>query len=344
VIVKNRFKNSNLRETFLQKIIKPLLNFTDFINPGNFLKITNFVISISRYMKKLTLKDTFFSGIHSLNCRGKLLDLSRPAIMGILNVTSDSFYDGGKYLDAENIMIKVSTMVDDGADILDIGAMSTRPGSKPVPQELELKRLSEAMSLIRKKYPEIPVSVDTFRPEIAKKIILDYNADMINDITAGGKSEEMFRVVAELKVPYIIMHMQGNPDTMQKNPHYEDVVDEILLFLAEKTMRLRKSGVNDIIIDPGFGFGKTLDHNYQLLAHLNVFRSLELPILTGLSRKSMISRFLNTEPENALNGTTALNMYALTQGSNILRVHDVKEAVETRNLFCRLRESTLVIY
>ena len=292
-------------------------------------------------MKKLTLKDTFFSGKHSLNCRGKLFDLSRPAIMGILNVTTDSFYDGGRYLDAGSIMKRVSQMVDEGADILDVGAMSTRPGSVPLPEDIETKGLSEAISLIRKKYQEIPISVDTYRPKVARKIIRQHNVDIINDITAGGETEEMFGVVEELNVPYIIMHMQGDPGTMQQSPHYKDVVDDILLFLAEKTMRLRKCGVNDIIIDPGFGFGKTLDHNYQLLAHLNVFRSLELPILTGLSRKSMISRFLNTGPENALNGTTALNMFALAQGSNILRVHDVKEAVETRDLFCKLRESAL---
>lgn len=261
--------------------------------------------------------------------------------MGILNVTTDSFYDGGKYVNADSIMKKVSQMVAEGADILDVGAMSTRPGSQPVPVELEIKRLADTINLIRKEYQQIPVSVDTYRPQVARKIIQEYDADIINDITAGGESEEMFRVVADLRVPYIIMHMQGDPGTMQKNPVYKDVVDDILLFLAEKVYSLRKAGVNDIIIDPGFGFGKTLDHNYQLLAHLNVFRSLELPILTGISRKSMISRFLNTDPENTLNGTTALNMVALMQGSNILRVHDVKEAVETRDLFCKLRENAL---
>ena len=289
----------------------------------------------------MKLKDTFFSGKHSLNCRGKLIDLSQPAIMGILNVTADSFFDGGKYRNSESILKRVSQMVDEGADILDIGAISTRPGSIPVPEEHESGLLAKTISLIRENFPEIPVSVDTYRPEVAAKMIQQYKADIINDITAGGYTEEMFDVVKELKVPYIIMHMQGDSRTMQKNPHYEDVVDEILLFLAEKILKLRKSGVNDIIIDPGFGFGKTMDHNFQLLAHLSVFRSLELPILTGVSRKSMIYRFLNTEPGNALNGTTALNMYALTQGSNILRVHDVKEAVETRNLFFKLKESSL---
>jgi dihydropteroate synthase len=292
------------------------------------------------FMKNLTLKDTLFSGKHSLNCRGKLLDLSRPAVMGILNVTTDSFYDGGKYLLADAISKRVLQMVAEGADILDVGAMSARPGSQPVPEEQETGLLTEAISIIRDLFPEIPVSVDTFRPEVAGKMISEYRADIINDITAGGATEEMFNVVCELKVPYIIMHMQGNPRTMQKNPKYEDVVDEVLRFLADKVYSLRKKGVTDIIIDPGFGFGKTMDHNYQLLSHLDVFCALELPVLAGLSRKSMISGFLKTDTGNALNGTTALNMYALEQGCSILRVHDVKEAVETRNLFCKLRESS----
>jgi len=290
-------------------------------------------------MNNQRLKDKFFSGNHSLNCRGKLLDLSQPAIMGILNITTDSFYDGGKYLYADAISKRIKEIVEQGADIIDVGAMSTRPGSRPVPEEQETGLLSEAISLIREKYPEIPVSVDTFRPEVAHKMILEFKADIINDISAGDESEEMFDLIAELRVPYIIMHMQGEPKDMQKNPHYDDVVDEVLRFLAEKTYKLRKKGISDIVIDPGFGFGKSLDHNYQLLAHLEVFRSLELPVLTGLSRKSMISRFLNTDANNALNGTTALNMFALQQGSNILRVHDVKEAVETRNLFIKLKES-----
>ncbi len=287
----------------------------------------------------MSFKDTFFSQNHSINCRGRLLDLTRPAVMGVLNITDDSFYDGGKYTNQESVLKKVSAMVEEGADIIDVGAMSTRPGSKPVPVESELEKLSEVLQLIRKNFPGIPVSLDTCRPEVAKKMIYVYEADIINDITAGGESEEMFRVVAETKTPYIIMHMQGDPGTMQNNPQYRDVVDEVLLFLAQKTQRLRKLGVCDIIVDPGFGFGKTLEHNYELLANLSVFHSLELPILTGLSRKSMISRFLNTDPDNALNGTTALNMFALSKGSSILRVHDVKEAVETRNLYCKLRDS-----
>jgi len=286
-------------------------------------------------------KDTFFSGKHSLNCRGRIIDLTRPAVMGILNITNDSFYDGGRYVNPEAISARVARMISEGADIIDVGAMSTRPGSQPVDEETEMSRLADALGLIRKDYPDIPVSVDTYRPSVAQKSIRGFGADIINDITSGGETGLMFQVVSELKVPYILMHMQGNPGTMQNKPSYKDIVDEILFFLAEKVFRLRKLGVNDIIVDPGFGFGKSLDHNYQLLAHLNVFRSLELPILTGLSRKSMISGFLQTGPEQALNGTTALHMFALTQGSSILRVHDVKEAVEVRNLFCKLRESGL---
>ncbi len=292
-------------------------------------------------MENPRLKDTFFSGKHSLNCRGKLLDLTRPAVMGILNITHDSFYDGGKFLDEEAIRSRIARIVEEGADILDVGAVSTRPGSGYVSPELELSRLELAMNLVKKDYPEIPVSVDTFRPDVAKKMIQQFEASIINDVTAGGESEEMFAVVAEFKTPYIIMHMQGRPDTMQDNPVYKDIVDDILLFFAEKTLKLRKLGVNDIIIDPGFGFGKTLDHNYELLAHLNVFKSLELPIIVGISRKSMIYKLLNSSPENALNGTTALHMYALSNGSNILRVHDVKEAVETRDIFCKIRDGSL---
>ncbi len=293
-------------------------------------------------MKDPRHKDTFFSGKHSLNCRGKLLDLSRPAIMGILNVTSDSFFDGGKYKGGPALSRRISRIIEEGADIIDVGAMSTRPGSSPVTEDLEIQRLSEAIGIIRENYPDIPISVDTYRTGVARKAIVDFKADMINDIKAGDESEEMFSVIAELKVPYIIMHMQGNPSTMQNSPQYIDVVDDVLFFLAKKVANLRKRGVTDIVVDPGFGFGKNVDHNYQLLAHLNVFRSLELPILAGLSRKSMISGFLNTDADNALNGTTALNMFALLQGSSILRVHDVKAAVETRNLFCKLQESALL--
>jgi dihydropteroate synthase len=290
-------------------------------------------------MIKSTLKDTFFSQKHSLNCRGRLIELNRPAVMGILNLTHDSFYDGGKYTENRAIAERVNRMIAEGADIIDIGAMSTRPGAKPVPVADEIKKLADAMEVIRKKYPDIPVSIDTSRPEAAKKIIAEYGADIINDVTAGGKTEEMFGLAADLKTPYILMHMQGTPETMQANPQYKDVTDDILLFLAEKTMRLRKAGVTDIIIDPGFGFGKSLDHNYELLSNLGIFRSLELPLLAGISRKSMITKFLNKPPEEALNGTTALNMFALLQGADILRVHDVREAAETRDLFCKLTGS-----
>lgn len=268
------------------------------------------------------------------------MDLSRPAVMGILNITSDSFYDGGKYLDKKAITDRIDQIVKEGAEIIDVGAMSTRPGSQPVDSGTELERLSITLELIRKAYPEIPVSVDTFRPSTARKLIKDFDIDIINDITAGGESEEMFSLIAETGKAYIIMHMQGEPSTMQKRPEYKDVVDDILLYLSEKSMKLRKLGIADIVIDPGFGFGKSLDHNYSLLAHLNVFRSIGLPILAGVSRKSMISKFLDTGPEQALNGTTALHMFALVQGASILRVHDVKEAVETRNLFRKLRESS----
>lgn len=301
-------------------------------------QIVNFAHHLKN-MKNLTLKDTFFSGKHSLNCRGKLLDLSTPAIMGILNITTDSFYDGGKYMDTKSIIDRVSQIVTHGADILDIGAMSTRPGSQSVDQKVEIERLSLALEIIRKAFPEIIISIDTFRPEVAKKMITDFDVNIINDIKAGGDDEKMFQVISDFKVPYIIMHMQGEPGTMQHNPVYDDVVDDILYYLANKTTSLRKYGINDIVIDPGFGFGKTMDHNYEIIANLSLFRSLELPILVGISRKSMISKLLQTVPDKTLNGTTALNMYALTQGASILRVHDVGEAVETRNLYCKIRDS-----
>ncbi len=290
-------------------------------------------------MKNLRLKDTFFSGKHSLNCRGKLLDLSTPAVMGILNITPDSFYDGGKYMDTKSILDRVSLIITQGADILDIGAMSSRPGSQTLEQNIEIERLSQALEIIRKSFPEIIISIDTFRPEVARKMISDFEVNIINDIKAGGDDERMFQVISDFKVPYIIMHMLGEPGTMQYNPEYKDVVDDILYYLANKTTTLRKFGINDIIIDPGFGFGKTLDHNYKLIANLSLFKILELPILVGISRKSMISKLLNIIPDKTLNGTTALNMYALTQGASILRVHDVGEAVETRNIFCKIRDS-----
>ena len=296
----------------------------------------NFVFSKFRLMQNLKPKDTFFSKNFSLNIKGKLLDLSVPRVMGILNLSPDSFYDGGKYSTKDEIKKRVDQIIEEGAKIIDVGAVSTRPGAKVISYKEELDRLVPAMEIIRKNYPDFPVSVDTFTPETAEKMILEFEADIINDITAGGESGKMFEIIAEHNIPYIIMHMKGQPSTMQKNPEYKDIVDEILIFLAEKTYKLKSLGVNDIIIDPGFGFGKNIDHNYQLLTFLECFRSLELPILVGLSRKSMIYQLLSLEPEQSLNGTTALHMFALQKGANIIRAHDIKEAVEVCNLYSKI--------
>ncbi|MBE0654060.1 MAG: dihydropteroate synthase [Bacteroidales bacterium] len=281
-------------------------------------------------------KDTFFSENLSINCRGRLLDLSRPAVMGILNVTPDSFFDGGKYTDSIAIKKRVRQIMDEGADIIDIGGYSSRPGSVAVSEGEEWNRIRPALEIIRTMDMDIPISVDTFRSVIASRAVSEFQADIINDITGGSGDPEMFDFIAGSGTPYILMHMQGTPETMQKEPSYDDVVDEVLDFLQERSSELRKRGALDIIIDPGFGFGKTVTHNYQLLSALEVFTALEMPVLAGISRKSMVYHFLEVRPEDSLNGTAALHMYALVKGARILRVHDVKEAVEVKKLFEKL--------
>ncbi len=281
----------------------------------------------------MVFKDTFFSRNLSINCRGKLMDLNEPRVMGILNVTPDSFYDGGKYTDKESIAGRIDQIVGEGADIIDIGAYSTRPGAEEISAEMELSRLLPAFELMRKMYPEFPVSIDTFRTEVISRVSREFEIDMVNDITGGSGDPGMYDLVAERKLPYILMHIQGTPRNMQKNPEYNDVVNDIMKFFAERVEQLISKGVNDIILDPGFGFGKTLGHNYKLMASLEVFRSFELPLLVGVSRKSMTYKLLNTDKSDALNGTTVLHTYALLKGANILRVHDVKEAVETVQVY-----------
>lgn len=274
-------------------------------------------------------KDTFFSRKQNINCGGELLDLSEPKIMGILNVTPDSFYDGGKHSSMEEILNQLNKLIDEGCDIIDVGAYSSRPGAVDISIEEELKRLIPVLEIIRNDFPQRIVSVDTFRPEVAKKVVQDFNVNIINDISAGGLDHKMYETIAELNVPYVMMHMKGNPQNMQKNPQYENVVKEVIDYFSKKVEKLKLIGINDLIIDPGFGFGKTVEHNYQLLKHLDDFKIFELPILVGLSRKSMINKVLEISPKDALNGTTVLNTLALTGGANILRVHDVKEAKET---------------
>jgi dihydropteroate synthase len=281
-------------------------------------------------------KDTIFSKNFSINCYGRLIELNGPKVMGILNLTPDSFYDGGRYNSKNGMIKQIDKIVLEGADFIDVGGFSSKPGSELPDSQIEIERLKPALEYIKSKYPEMPVSVDTCRAKVASFVIEKYKADMINDISAGNIDPEMVDVISEWKIPFIAMHMKGNPGNMQENPKYEDVVDDILLFFAEKVEKWKVKGIHDIIIDPGFGFGKTLEQNYQLLAALEVFQSLELPLLVGISRKSMIYKLLGISPNEALNGTTALHMYALNKGADILRVHDVKEAKDLVRLHEKL--------
>jgi dihydropteroate synthase len=263
----------------------------------------------------------------TINIKGKLMDFSSPKIMGILNITPDSFYDGGIFDSNKKILKQVQKMLEDGADIIDVGGCSSRPGSKKVTKDDEIKRVIPTIELIKSKFNEAIVSVDTFRSEVAKKAV-NSGASIVNDISAGELDPNMFNCIAELGIPYIMMHMQGSPQTMQNKPIYNSVVNDIITNLSKKIFRARELGIIDIVIDPGFGFGKTLEHNYQILNDLSFFKELDCPILVGISRKSMIYKLLNNDPKNALNGTTCLNTVALSKGANILRVHDVKEAKE----------------
>ena len=272
--------------------------------------------------------------MHStLHCQGRLLDLSRPVVMGILNLTSDSFYDGGRYTEEVSMIKQAEKMLAEGAALLDIGGASSRPGATEVNETEELHRVVRAMETLQKHFPEALMSIDTWRASVARAAI-EAGASIINDISAGRLDPEMYPTVSRLKVPYVLMHMNGDPATMQQKPHYEDVVTEILDFFMEETRKLRELGVVDIVLDPGFGFGKTLAHNYTLLRNLHIFSAVTgLPALAGLSRKSMIYKPLGTTAAEALNGTSALHMVALQQGARILRVHDVREAVEVVRLW-----------
>jgi len=263
-----------------------------------------------------------------INVNGKLMDLSQPQVMGILNVTPDSFYAGSRGVAERDIIDRLRQMTDEGASIIDIGAYSSRPDADDVSTEEEMARLRHALNLVRQHQPDAVVSVDTFRADVARMCVEEYGVAMVNDISAGEMDDEMFPTIARLGVPYIAMHMKGTPQTMQINPQYEHFLKEIFYFFSEKVQKLRDLGVKDIIIDPGFGFGKSIEHNYQLMNHLEEFKLFGLPLLVGISRKSMIYKLLGTTPEEALNGTTVLNTIALQKGAHILRVHDVKAAVE----------------
>jgi dihydropteroate synthase len=272
-----------------------------------------------------------------INANGRLMDLSEPQVMGILNVTPDSFYAGSRGVTERYILDRLHQIVNEGASIVDIGAYSTRPGADNVSMEEEMNRLRMGLELVRKHCPDTIVSVDTFRADVAKMCVEEYGAAIINDISAGQMDKDMFTTIARLGIPYIIMHMKGTPQDMQVNPQYDHFLKEIFYYFSEKVQKLRDLGAKDIIIDPGFGFGKTLEHNYELMNHLEEFALFELPLLVGVSRKSMIYKLLGTTPEEALNGTTALNTIALLKGANILRVHDVREAVESVRIVQKMK-------
>ncbi len=274
-----------------------------------------------------------------INVGGKLLDLTVPRVMGILNITPDSFYKGSRYNTDKEILMAATGMIGDGADIIDIGGYSSRPGAVDISKEEEIGRVLKAIRLIRRELPEAVLSIDTFRADVAREAVLECGAQIVNDISGGEADTEMYSVVSSLNVPFIIMHMKGNPRTMQTNPVYEDIVADILRWFGEKIFRLQSMGVKDIIIDPGFGFGKTIVHNFELLRKLGDFSIAGLPLLVGISRKSMIWKTLGISADEALNGTTALHAIALANGADILRVHDVKEAVQTRQLILNIMNS-----
>ena len=268
----------------------------------------------------------------TINCKGQLIDLSTPKVMGILNVTPNSFFDGGKYKNESEIRSQVEKMLNDGATFIDIGAYSSKPNADFVSEAEELNRIVPIVNLILEHFPETLISIDTFRSEVAMACI-ENGAALINDISAGNLDDKMLETIAKYNVPYIMMHMRGTPQTMQTMTNYENIVKEILFYFSEKIAKARSLGINDLIIDPGFGFAKTAEQNYEVLQKFDLFSMLELPILAGFSRKSMIYKPLNSNAESALNGTTTLNTIGLIKGSKILRVHDVKEAMECVTLY-----------
>ena len=284
------------------------------------------------------MKDTFFCRKFDINCSGILISMDKPLIMGVLNLNSDSFYDKSRVLNDESYLERIDLMLKDGMNILDLGAYSSRPGAAFVSEEEEIDRLSSVLSSIRKSFPELIISVDTFRSKVAR-FAVENGANMINDISAGELDNRMFETIAELEVPYVMMHMRGKPETMMKDVKYDNILKEIYQYFDQKINKLEALGVKDIILDLGYGFSKTLDQNYFLLQNQNYFRHLQRPILTGISRKSMIYKLLETNAEGALNGTSVLNFKALENGANIIRVHDVEEASEVRSLFLKLNQS-----
>lgn len=287
-------------------------------------RILNATIFLTEYRKRMTI-----------NCKGQLIDLTIPKIMGILNVTPNSFFDGGKYKNESEILSRVEKMSSEGATFIDVGAYSSKPSAEFVSEQEEISRIIPVLDLILKHFPETILSIDTFRAEVAKASI-ESGAAIINDISAGHLDEKMLETVAKYNVPYIMMHMKGTPQTMQTLTQYDDIVKEMLFYFSERIAKARSFGINDLITDPGFGFAKTVEQNYEVFQKLDLFNLLELPMLIGISRKSMIYKTLNSNAEEALNGTTVLNTIALTKGAKILRVHDVKEAMECVTLFNKI--------
>jgi dihydropteroate synthase len=283
----------------------------------------------------------FLKRKNTINLGGELIDFSVPIVMGIINVTPDSFYNGGKMGDEKVLLSTVEKMVNEGASVIDVGGISTRPGAQLPSTKIELGRLLPAVEAIRKEYPNVPLSIDTFRSWVAVRIIDEFGPVIVNDISGGSLDSKMFETIGKLSVPYILSHIKGSPGNMQDNPEYNDVIKDISIYLTERVKKLTKYGVNDVIIDPGFGFGKKLEHNFEILNRLDSFKVFQLPVMVGMSRKSMIWKALENEPQDALNGTTVANTMALLGGADILRVHDVKEAVEAVKIFCELK-ATLI--
>ncbi|MFW6257450.1 MAG: dihydropteroate synthase [Prolixibacteraceae bacterium] len=283
----------------------------------------------------------FLKRKNTINLAGELINFSQPVVMGIVNVTPDSFFDGGNLEDEKVLLRMVEKMVTDGATIIDVGGISTRPGASIISTKTELERLLPAVQAIRKEFPEIPISVDTFRSWVAVRVIDEIGPIIVNDISGGSLDSKMFETVSKMEVPYILTHIQGTPQNMQENPQYEDVVKEVSTYFGEKVKRLTKLGVKDVIIDPGFGFGKNLDHNYELLNRLDSFKVFQLPVMVGLSRKSIVCKALKVNPADALNGTSVVNTLALLGGADILRVHDVKEATEAIKIFEALKATVV---
>lgn len=297
--------------------------------------------SSNNYRMLITSTATkFLKRKNSINLNGRLLDLSQPVVMGIINVTPDSFFDGGKYKTEKRVVKRAEEILEQGGAVIDIGAVSTKPGSEGISTKDEIERLLPAVRAVKKEFPNAFISIDTYRSWVALKIIEECGPCMVNDVSGGNFDDHMFDTIGKLEVPYVLMHMQGTPLKMQQNPEYGDIIRDISMFFTEQVKKLTKAGVKDVIIDPGFGFGKNLEHNYELLNRLDSFKVFQLPLMVGVSRKSMICKLLKLNPENALNGTSVVNTLALMGGADILRVHDVSEAVEAVRILNMVRSTS----